>query len=190
MATQEIMDVLATYGNTEGHDIDDLFSNDFRDKAKKARNVYYIRDEGNEFYKVGSDGMPNFDQTQDYTKGILCLETGEQKVIDSILYKKIITADGKVGWMRKRANPTPFPPTQYASLVKQICIDGELSPTGQLRKKKQKAKRSKRSKSSKQSKSSKHSKRSKSSKHSKHSKKPKKRNTKKKSSKKRRTKRR
>ena len=33
MATQEIMDVLATYGNTEGHDIDDLFSNDLDRKS-------------------------------------------------------------------------------------------------------------------------------------------------------------
>ena len=181
MATHEIIDHLANHGNNRGYEFNTLFNSDFCDKAKNAPNIYYIRNRGNEFYGVDTDktDQPDFDTLQDYTTGILCVETGEQKVIDSILYKKIITADGKVGWMRKRANPTPFPPTQYVPLVKQICIDSELPPTGRLRKKKRKAKHSKRSKSSK------HSKRSKS---SKHSKKPKKRNTKKKSSKKRRTK--
>lgn len=226
MATKEIMAVLATNGNTEGHTIDDLFSNKFCEEAKDTHNIYYIKPD-RYFYKVGSDDNPNFDQTQDYTTGILCVETGESyerlerpppNIVlfgtpTNTIYKKIITADGKIGWMLSSASATtpPYPRLTLlrADLVKEICSRGRLPNVGesyaryiargQLRKKKQKAKRSnrsKRSKSSKHSKRSKSSKKSKSSKQSKsskrgkRSKKPKKRNTKKKSSKKRRTKRR
>ena len=217
MATKEIMAALATNGNTEGHTIDDLFSNKFREKAKDTHNIYYIKPD-RYFYKVGSDDNPNFDQTQDYTTGILCVETGDsyerfvrpprdRVVIGSLtntIYKKIITADGTIGWMLSSASVTTSPytrlPLQRADLVKEICTRGRLPDReesyalyiqrGRLRKKKQKTKRSKRSKRSKSYKRSKSSKQSKSSKRGKRSKKPKKRNTKKKSSKKRRTKRR
>lgn len=216
MATKEIMTVLATNGNTGRHTIDDLFSNKFREKAKDTHNIYYIKP-NRYFYKVGSDGNPNFDQTHNYTTDILCVETGERHLSTHLPpnvvgfgysdreYKKIITADGKIGWMLSSASATtpPYPllpMMRDRNLVTEICKRGRLPAEGEsysryiqrgrLRKKKQKAKRSKRSKSSKQSKSSKRSKQSKSSKRSKRSNKLKKRNTKKKSSKKRRTKRR
>ena len=213
MATKEIMTVLATRGNTGRHKIDDLFSNKFREKAKDTHNIYYIKPD-RYFYKEGSDGNPDFNQTHNYTTGILCVETGERHLSTHLPpnvvsfdysdreYKKIITADGTIGWMLSSASATtpPYPllPTlRDRDLVKEICSRGRLPGAGesyrqyiergQLRKKKRKAKRSKRSKGSKHSKSSKRSKRSKS---SNRRKKPKKRNTKKKSSKKRRTKRR
>lgn len=216
MATKEIMTELAANGNTGSHTIDGLFNNKFREKAKDTHNIYYIKPD-RYFYEVGSDDNPNFDQTQDYTTGILCVETGERHISTHLPpnvvgvgsptdreYKKIITADGKIGWMLSSASVTIPPytrlPLQRADLVKEICTRGRLPDReesyaryiqGRLRKKKQKTKRSKRSKSSKHSKhskSSKRSKHSKSSKHSKRSNKLKKRNTKKKSSKKRRTK--
>ena len=214
MATKEIIAALAANGNTGSNTIDGLFNNKFREKAKDTRNIYYIRDEGNEFYKVDSDGNPDFDQTQDYTTGILCVETGDSyerfvrpprdRVVigthPNTIYKKIITADGTIGWMLSWSPIPTTPPytllpmLRDRDLVKEICSRGRLPyeretyasyiQRGRLRKKKQKAKRSKRSKSSKRSK------RSKSSKRSKRSKKLKKRNTTKKSSKNRRTKRR